>query len=449
VLLSVTETRAQPDRPPQDAPANGTSAAAEAKALFTFPRAAELMGRHSPALKEVAAEHKTALALAKVKTPLPNPSLALGPEYGFGPDVAKDYRWQPFGSLGFAIPTGKRLRRQDELNRLNAEQARAEVQVRHRELYLGLRRLYAEWVLSHSRLEVRRELAAASDKSLELSRKLEQGGKTTALELGLLELEAARVKAEVLDVESEIAGEAGELSLAVGVHADHFLPLPAPALPEVPGALPDLKELHARLTANHPELARLRARYEVAEGELRLEIAKQYPDLQLGPSAGREVGEGKTVFGLTLGIELPVFDRNQQGIATASQRREEIRARYEAAANRALASLERAWQKVRVATEKRKLVETGLLPKAQANLDLARKALDAGATDALHFLEAQRGQRATVIEALDAQSSLWAAWVELESSVGCPLFLFPGEKQDAAPEAASVVTEPQATGKKE
>jgi cobalt-zinc-cadmium efflux system outer membrane protein len=399
---------------------------------FTFSRAAELMSRNGPALKETRAEYETALALAKIKTPLPNPALEAGPQFGFGPD-ARSYRLQPFGSIGFTIPLGGRLGAQDELNRLNAEVARIEVQARHRELYLELRRLYARWTMSHARLKIREEMAASAGQSMELGRKLAEGGRLSALEVGLLEVEFARIQAETLNVQSDIVNQAGDLSLAVGVHADHFLPLPADALPVVPAAAPDLKALRERLTANHPELGRLRARYEAAEGELRLEIARQYPDFSFGPSVDKEVGERKTVLGLTLGIELPIFDQNQQGIAVASQRREEIRAKYESAANRALASLERARQKVRVAAEKTALVTGRLLPKAQANLELARKALNAGATDALHYLEAERGMRTALIEALDSEQDLRAAWGELERAAGHPLFTFPGEKSADVP----------------
>ena len=75
----------------------------------------------------------------------------------------------------------------------------------------------------------------------------------------------------------------------------------------------------SELRDNHPELARLRARYEAAEAALRLEISKQFPDLRIGPSAAGDSGDKKTVLGLALGIALPIFDRNQQAIAAAAQ----------------------------------------------------------------------------------------------------------------------------------
>ena len=434
VLASVEQARRSPD---------GDDAPAADRPAFTFPRAADLLARHGPALKEARAEYETALALARVPTPLPNPTLEVGPQLGFGADVTRR-RVQPFGSLGFTLPLGGRLGDQDAVNRLNAELARVELQARHREAYLDLRQLYAAWTLSHERLKIREELAGAADTSLEMSRKLMAGGRLTALEVGLLELEAARIRAGVLDARNDIAEQAGDLSLTVGVHADHFLPLPSPALPDIPATTPDLKALRDRLTANHPELGRLRARYEAAEGELRLEIAKQYPDFTFGPSIANETGEQKTVLGLTLGISLPIFDQNQQGIAVASQRREAIRTRYEAAANRALAALERAAPMLLVASQKRDLVKGVLLPKARANLELARKALGAGATDALHVLEAERSQRATLIEALEAELAIWTAWVNLERVVGCPLFQLPGEKPADVPELTPVAVDAEA-----
>jgi cobalt-zinc-cadmium efflux system outer membrane protein len=433
VLASVDQSRRSPD---------GDGAPAADRPAFTFSRAADLLARHGPTLKEARAEYETALALARVPTPLPNPTLEVGPNYGFGPD-ARSRQLQPFGSIGITIPLGGRLGDQDEVNRLGAELARVELQARHREAYLDLRRQYAAWAIAHERLRIRGELAADADRSLVLGRKLQEGGRLSALDVSLLELEAARIQTESLDVQGEIADLAGDLSLAMGVHADHFLPLPAPALPGVPAAAPDLQALRGRLTGNHAELGRLRARYEVAERELRLEIAKQYPDLTLGPSFEKETGEQKTVLGLAIGIELPIFDRNQQGIAVASQRREEVRAKYEAAASRALASIERADRKVRVAAEKLKRVRDGLLPKAQAGLELARKALSAGATDALRLLEAERSQRAALLEALDAEMALWTAWVELERAVGCPLVQLPGERPSDVPELAPPASDPE------
>jgi len=185
---------------------------------------------------------------------------------------------------------------------------------------------------------------------------------------------------------------------------------------------------------NHPDLARLRGQYEVAERSLRLEVAKQYPDFRIGPNFENDVGERKSVIGLTLGIEIPVFDRNQQGVASAKQRREEVRVKYEAAANRSLAALDRALHSYKVAIEKARLLKTVVLPKAEANIGLAKKSVEAGAMDSLRLLETERALRAVRIEALETEFSVRNAFIALEQAVGYPLVKFPTETTQHEPE---------------
>jgi len=394
---------------------------------FTFARAADLMRTHSPSLKEAKAEYETVRASATIKTPFPNPSVEAGPQFGFGPDLSSASPYTPFGSLGFTIPTGKRLKRQDELNRAHADLARMESAIKYRELYLELRRQFSRLALAHSRISAKRKIADSARESTTLTKRLIEVGTATALDVGLIELEQARLQMDMYSAETTLADVAADLSKLIGVHTDHFVPMPESALAWLPDSVPSLKQLQQMLTQNHPGLARLRARYEVSERELRLEVAKQYPDFTIGPHFSREVGERKNVLGLTLGIELPIFDRNQQAVATAKKRRDEIQVKYEAEANRALAGLDRAWRGYELASGKLKLLKTSVLPKASANIELARKSIEAGATDSLRFLETERSQRAVLLDALETELAVRESWVELELAVGYPLMLLPGE----------------------
>ena len=61
-----------------------------------------------------------------------------------------------------------------------------------------------------------------------------------------------------------------------------------------PPAFAALKNL---LILNQPDLIRHRTEYEVAERELRLEIARQYPDITFGAEREKEVGEKTVIFG--------------------------------------------------------------------------------------------------------------------------------------------------------
>ncbi len=443
ILTSVEQKRHLPDATSPDlVVGDGSIVAAKATpGAFTFPRAVALMKDNSPALKELRAEYDTAQALANVKTPLPNPTFEAGPLYGFGPKVSHLYRYQPFGSLGFTIPTGKRLQCQDEYNQAAAEVAYIDAAAKHRELYLELRKGYTRLALGQQRINTRKELAESAGKSTALTKKQIEAGLTTELDAGLIELEQVKLQTEAIVAEGELVNVRGELSQMIGVHAEHFSTLPSVMLQTLPATLPNLDELQKMLVCNSSELARLRARYELAERALHLEISKQYPDFRIGPKFENERGERKTTVGLTLGIDLPIFDRNQQGIASAKQKREEIRIKFEAAANRALAALDRAYSNFKLATEKLKMLNTLVLPRATKNIELARKAMETGVSDSLKFLETERNQRSVLLDALETELSLRGAWIELEQAVGYPLAPFPNESLSDTP-PLGVVAQP-------
>ncbi|MDL5054139.1 TolC family protein [Oscillatoria laete-virens NRMC-F 0139] len=345
---------------------------------LTFSRLKELTQSHSPILNELDAEYRSRLAVAKIKTPLPNPAFEAGPEYAFGPDASKLYRLQPFASIGFTIPTGGRLKRQDELNQLLYEQALAEWTIRYREVYLDLRQKYAEGIWAQSRLALRLQLSESASQTTTLSRKLIESGHASVLDAGLIELEQARLKTDEFQAAAEKENAISEMAALTGLSAAILEKMTSSNVPEQPANTPSLEELKNILLLNHPELARLRLQYEVSERTLRLEIARQYPDFQFGPSFARETGEKKSSIGLTLGIELPLFDRNQQGVAKAKQDREASRVRFESAANRALAELERTFRLYSIYRSKLTVIKSTLVPIATKNVETAKKSLEAG-----------------------------------------------------------------------
>ena len=395
----------------------------------TLRQCARWMLAHGPGVREAVAQYQAVLARASTKTPLPNPTLQVGPEYGFGSDVTTN-RVVPFGSLGITIPLSGRIGKQDELNRVRAEVARIDGVARHRELYLDLRRIYGELVLARQRTVSRRQLLEAAERSAASARRLVDAGQGTAIDVALFELEKGRAQAQLLEAQAFETDTTAALATIVGVHESLFEQLPGTALPDLPQLSLALDEAKSLLLDNHPELARLRARYEEAEAALRLEVAKQYPDIRIGPSVGGEAGERMTTLGLTLGIDLPVFDRNQQGIAEAEGRREEARTRYVSEATRALVELERALRSLGLAMERLLLLRGTVLPQARRSIDLARQSLAAGAGDALRLLDTERSYRRFLIQVIEAEVAARSAWTRLEHAVGKPLIRFPNEGAD-------------------
>jgi outer membrane protein TolC len=409
--------------------AGGMSLGQDADTGVTLAQAARWMRDRGPDIREAIAAYRTALARARVPTPWPNPGLEVGPEFGFG-DAVSSRRVVPFGSIGIVVPLGGRVARADDLNAVRAEVARIDGEVRCREAYLTLRRRWVRLVSARTLLLARDGLLEAATRGVTSVRRLVEAGQGTALDVALFDLERGRTEGERITAAAAVGAAEADLGALVGVHEGQFERLHGDALPELADGPADLDALKQLLVAHHGGLARLRVRYEEAEAVLRLEIAKQVPDLRIGPSFAGESGEEKTTLGLALGIELPFFDRNQQAIAEAEARREEVRTQYEAEANRALAQIERARRAVEFARSRSLALRTSVLPSAESSIALARESAQAGAGDALRLLDAQRSHRQVLIDVERAALDELEAWIDLEEAVGHPLLAFPSSPHD-------------------
>jgi cobalt-zinc-cadmium efflux system outer membrane protein len=329
--------------------------------------------------------------------------------------------------VAFAFPLGPRLQRADDLNAAKAASAEVDLQARTRELYMQLRAAYAEVSLRRNQVGEKAALVGSAAESAELAIKLAEIGTATRLDVNLLELEFQERRLAVADAESAVVEAETALATLLGVPHSTLAGRALQAL-RFEGQWPALVELRSLLVENHADLARLRADFAEADAALRLELARQIPDLELGAAFEQEVGEQTDLIGIGIGIELPVFDRNQQEIAAARGEREAVRVRYESTLSAALADLDGALVRYRLLSERRAMLEQDLLPRAKSALADAEKLLAAGAIEALRLLELQRGERQALLELMEAEAERVRAMLAIESAIGRPFFLLPGER---------------------
>ncbi|MHC4945131.1 MAG: TolC family protein [Planctomycetota bacterium] len=418
----------------------------ESLELFTLRRAAALMSLHSPALREVVAEYETAAARAGIKTPWPNPSIEAGPKVGSNMDGDTSRRVQPFVSLGFTIPLSGRLGQEDRVSQRTADLAFIKVLTRHRKLYLELRAAYTEWILARAGLETSRHITTSLDTVLTMTRQLVDAGVAGALDVGQMELELQQSRIELITAERAIADAEAALSALIGVHPSSFGPAPDRALPELPDAAPDISALQSTMLGNQLDLAVLRGEYELKESALALEIIKQYPDLDFGAEFEKEPGETLRVLTFGLGMELPLFDRNQQGIAEALKARQEIYEKYSAAMNLALGDLEHSFRLFELSLRKMRSIMDQALPRAQANVELAKRSMTASQIDSLQFLQVERDLRTTIAQAIASELEFRKTMIAMESAVGCPLWYFPSEMEWMIPPLPGNLDQPTISG---
>jgi outer membrane protein TolC len=264
-------------------------------------------------------------------------------------------------------------------------------------------------------------------------------GAVSRLELGPYELAQVKSAGELADARRLAVEARGRVAEALGIplaaldgfelRMDLATPPPAPA----PG---DPPALHRAALRNRADVRGLLADYAASEASLQLEIARQYPDVRLGP--GYQWDQGDSKWTLAIALELPVLNRNQGPIAEAQARRVEVAARFTALQARVVAEVDRAVAGGEAAREQVARAHQ-LLETHNRQLERLRAALAAGAADSLEIRTAEVEAAAAELLHLDALVREWQMLGDLEQAIQAPL---PGQDQ-VTPAQPSARTTPE------
>ena len=170
------------------------------------------------------------------------------------------------------------------------------------------------------------------------------------------------------------------------------------------------------------------ADYAAAEAALRLELARQVPDLHVGTGYTFDQGQNKWALGLS--VVLPLVDRNEGPIAEAEAARQEAAAKFVATQAQAIAEVEQALARRTGALAQRERL--GLLAAdRRENLRRLRSALELGAADRASELTARLEEVRAERALLDAETNLAQALGDLEAALQAPLPAQDPEARDA------------------
>lgn len=203
-----------------------------------------------------------------------------------------------------------------------------------------------------------------------------------------------------------------------------------PAFSQPPAASFTAAGIQQDAVLNRLDIRRALADYATSEAMLRVQIARQYPDLNLGPDYAFE--EGAHLFSVVLDLSLPVFNRNQGPIAEAKARREEMAAQFLSVQAAGIAKSEQALARYNAALKQ--LAQAGeLLRQARTQEHSAQSALRAGAGDRVALNAAQLQTAITALAQLNALHQAQQALGDLENAVQRPLE--PGDIQPLSPQS--------------
>ena len=216
----------------------------------------------------------------------PNPSLSVGGGWTNSPESPVVFHFDPAITLETAGKRGWRILESEKL----AEAARVQVAETAWRVRSRVRAAWLDYVMALRSLDVlrnerdvRAEAAAILEKRLSV-------GEAARPDVSVARTALISVEVEAKAAETTVAESGAALASAIGLPS---LPaVDAQALPATPASLP-LAEVQKAGLLNRADIRRSLLEYAAAEARLRLEIANQYPDIQLSPGYGFDEGHHK------------------------------------------------------------------------------------------------------------------------------------------------------------
>lgn len=277
-------------------------------------------------------------------------------------------------SIGWAIEPGLRGRR---IGVAEARSARARLDARVLRLDVAAEtaQRFLSCLESQAHLEATEAAVALSERTVAAVERRVRAGSAPRAELlrALAELAIERLARDDVTHEQSVAQY--RLAAQWGDTAPSFAKVDG-ALLTLPAVAP-FDELAARIEEN-PELARLASERRIAEAELRLAEARQWPTVT--PSLGARRFESTGDWALVAGVRvpLPVFDRNQGRLAESRAALARVQSDSGAERVRVRTTLYEIYQETQHSLHRAEVLRDEVIPRLEETMDEIRRGYEQG-----------------------------------------------------------------------
>lgn len=399
---------------------------------FTIERLIENAGDRRADL--LAARQRLAIAQGRLVQAglLPNPVLNI--EYSsprfLGGEAERDFNV----GLSHSFELGGKRRKRIAVAEIELLQVRAEVLSLERQVSANLRKVYARAVASGRQLDAIEKLLVIDSELLRVTEARLNEGDVAPLDANLVRVESDRLRVRQIEARSELETALLEVRTLIGFditdplrlapQAERPLRLDLGLSQLTATALSERADLQAaiigeRLSTARIDLAKSQAVPNVS-GSVRFSRNRSILDFPPSFNVGSFPNTDNS---LTFGaeIEIPIFNRNQGEIASATgekvqaQRQREF---LEATVKRDVAI---AYRQYRAAAERLVLYATQILPRSEANLITVRAAYSAGEFSIFEVVNEQRRLTENITGYNQALLDYYMSLAQLEAALGIAL----------------------------
>ncbi len=329
------------------------------------------------------------------------------------PEVALEIPIETAGKRGYRILEARNL---SEAARLNILSAAWDVRARVRKAFLGLYEAREKGALLQLQLDYQEDTVHILEAQVRV-------GEAAPFDLAQARIARDNTRLAQLDAAAAFVAARFDLALAVGV--------PAEALEGITLAYDEWadfrldvppNEVRRRALISRSDILSSLAEYDAAQAALRIEIAKQYPDLTLAPDYQLDQTDSKWTLGLSL--ILPLLNQNRGPIAEAEAHRAEAAARFQALQASVIAEVETALAAARAAQAKVSAADA-MLASLRKEESVVRSRFKVGEISKLELLAVELELFSNTLARLEALVQAQQAVGDLEKAVQAPLEIKP------------------------
>lgn len=403
-------------------PGRGAQATAEAADAFAAPTgtltlrdalSAAMMG--NPDLAAVAWDVRVAEARTIQAGLWPNPELEIETEeFGrTGAHAVADAEYAV--RLSQPIITAGKIEKQRRVAELGRDVAGWDYEAQRLDVLTDVVRAFTDVLVAQRRLAVARDMHDLAQQVYQTVASQVEAGATTPVQQTRARVQESTATIELQQARRALDAARMRLAATWGAKSVTF--------DRAQGDLtqvdtpPSLEALAAQLNDN-PDLARWATELDQGRAAVDLAEAQATPDVTV--SAGvQHFGEADATAAMfSLGVPLPIFDRNQGGILEARYALAAMRQRQRAAESKAHADLADTWQRLQSAHEEMRTLDQQTLPAATQAYDAVRRGYEQGKFTLLDVLDAQSTRFELQQRHVDALREYHHAAAEIERLIG-------------------------------
>jgi cobalt-zinc-cadmium efflux system outer membrane protein len=337
------------------------------------------------------------------------------------PNPELEYEYEDFDepeqtlAIGYLIELGGKRKHRMQVAEAGFELASAEFDAARIEIIYETAAAYIDVFVARENLKITKEKAKLADQLYSTSRERVLAGRVSPMEQVIAEIKNNNARLEVKTAEDELLTAKTNLSAMWGGASADFTT--AGDSFERIQPIPPFEELMTLM--DHSPIIKIKlSEIKIAETSLDFEKSNRIPDFTVYGGIKRIDESDDPIYFAGLSVPVPLFDRNQAGVARAAAELNQQAAGLTAEKNRLVGDLKNAYQKLNTAYMHVNSIQSDILPAARQVLDAVKEGYREGEFSFPDMLEAQSTLYESHESYIHSLGQYHIAFINLEKLLG-------------------------------